>query len=120
MYSKTDNLSRRQRFSFASYLAIYWITGFALAFWVGLGWLMLFQAIQVLIFNFPPLYLLIIRLLLGKDVQQKEKMRLAETGNNQMISWRLILRLVFAVLFTWLFFWKINIPIIQFLRMIFR
>jgi len=120
MQSQMETLTRNQRGIFAASFAAYWIIGFALAFWVGLGWLMLFQAIQSLIFTFPRLYLLIFRLLLGKEAQEKEKLRLAEKGDYKIMSWRLAIRTIFAVLFTILFFWKVNIPIIQFIRMIFR
>jgi len=118
--SQKETLSKDQKLTFAAFLAVYWIIGFVLAVWVGLGWLMLFQAIQSLVFTFPPLYLLMLQLLLGKEAREKEEIRLAEKGSYKIMSWRLAIRTIFAILLTILFFWKINIPIIQFIRMIFR
>jgi hypothetical protein len=120
MQIQANSLCENQRKKFATALLVFWILGFALAFWVGLGWLMLFQTIQSAVFTFTPLYHLVIRLLLGKDVEVEERSRLNATGNNSIMSKRLIVRTALSAIFTVLFFWKINIPIIQFLRMILK
>ncbi len=119
MQSNMKTLSLHQRQILVVFFISFWVVGFALAFWEGLGWLMLFQALQSLTFTSPHLYLLIVRLLFGKDIEEKEKAHLKEKGNYRLISWQLAVRTVIAIGLTILFFWKINIPIIQFIKIIF-
>lgn len=119
MRSNTTTLTIRQRRILAGNFIGFGIIGIALAFWAGLGWIMLFQAIQSLIFTFPPLYLLIVRMLFGADVWNREKSLMKEEDTYRLVSWRLAISTVISVGLTILFFWKINIPIIRIIRMIF-
>lgn len=116
MKQAPDISSRRERSVFASFFACYWLIAFTLAFWVGLGWLMLFQALLTLIFMIPGLYLLLFQLLLGRTAAQNERFRLLKEVPNRATSPWLFIRTAVAIVLPILFFWKANVPIIDFIR----
>ena len=73
MQSDMTILSKHQRQTLVVFFISFWVIGFALACWDGLGWIMVFEDIQALVFTAPILYLLSIRLLFGADVQAAER-----------------------------------------------
>lgn len=115
-----ETMPLSQRLKFATFLISYWVIGLALAFWSGLGWLMLLETIQIAMVSIPKLYLIIIRLILGQDIEEKEKLRMTEQGVYKVIPLKLGVRIIISVGLTVLFFWKANIPLIEFIRMLIK
>lgn len=58
----------------------FWVVGVALAFWFGLGWFFLLGTIRRLFIAVPWLYVPTVRILLGEDRAELEKVRLSEKG----------------------------------------
>jgi hypothetical protein len=120
MQSPVESMSLNQRLKFIAFYIAFWIIGFIFAFWIGLGWLMLFETIQSLIFTFPRLYLLTLRLIFGKEFEEGEKFNMVKKGTYKVISWKLAIRTVISIALTILFFWKINIPLVEFVKIFFN
>jgi len=115
-----ETMPLQQRLKFVIFFIIFWVVGLVFAFWLGLGWLMLFETIQSLIFTFPRLYLSIIRVILGQEFKEKEKLRMLETGTYAVISWKLAVRTIISIGLTILFFWKVNISLLDFIKMLLK
>ena len=106
----------RQKIKLIVYYFVMWIIGFLLAFWFGLGWFFLFHTLRYFLFASPRLYLPMIKIVVGADFAESERIKFKGKENRWFISPISVALTLINMLFTFFVFWKINIPIISFFK----
>ena len=109
-YPIPSNRSFSSKARISAFILSFWLIGITLAIWFGLGWLILFQTIRLIIFLIPQFYLAAIRIVAGDEFMREE---VEKKGNRKLLSWKNITIILLNILLTVLFFWKINIPVID-------
>lgn len=111
-----------QRIRAITFIIGLWIVGISLAFWFGLGWFFLFRTVHRILFVTPYLYLQMMEKVVGdKASAEEERKRISQAGGNLWFrsTWSIVGTIV-SVLLTFFAFWKINMPIIDIIRLIFE
>jgi hypothetical protein len=91
------------------------LVGCILAMWASLGWLMIAQAIVFLVLGVPSLYYAVVRAVGGREAADAARKASAARRTRSAKSWPLIAAALFALALGGLFFWKVNMPIVDFL-----
>jgi hypothetical protein len=103
---------------FAIFYGSFSLIGLLLAFWYGLGWLILFQTLRRFLFVTPVFYIPIARFLVSPEFAKEEKVRTVDRGFRWVKSPISAIVTIFTILLTVLCFWKINIPLIDVIKML--
>ena len=111
----------RKRYNFIIFYVCLYTIGFALAFWFGMGWLILMGTIPYLFLSVPRLYIPLSRLLAGDEFAEAEAQRIATEGkaNSWFISKTSARIILFRLLLIGFVFWKANIPLGTIIKNIF-
>jgi len=107
----------QQKVKFGCLYASFSFVGFVLAFWYGLGWFILLQTMRILFFTIPQLHLPVMQIVFGLEFTEEWRRAKLEK-KSRWYSVSSILTPVLMIMLTILFFWKINIPLIDLLNMI--
>jgi hypothetical protein len=91
------------------------IVGCILAMWASLGWIMISQAIIFLVLGVPSLYYGVVRAVAGRDAADAAREGSAARTGRSAVAWPLVGAALLALSLGGLFFWKVNIPIVDFL-----
>ena len=110
---KPQITSSSDKIKFIAFHLSFSLIGFTLAIWFGLGWLVLFQTIRLVIFHIPQLYFPIIRLLISEEFMIQE---ITRKRGRESPSFLTIIGLSLSLALTVLFFWKINLSLLEILR----
>lgn len=118
MESLPGHQIRQQRIRFILIYISFTVVGLVFALWLGLGWLLLFQTIRILFFAVPRLYIPTVRFIIGPGFADKERVRLSSNGIRWFKSPFSAFATFIMIALTIFFFWKVNIPLIDILRIV--
>jgi hypothetical protein len=107
VHIRNPKLSRRILVFHSSF----YIIGLVLAYWLGLGWYMLIMTLRSVILFIPQIYLPTIRLVVGSEFVEQERIRLIESESLTLPSKAFFSSFTIRLLITIIMFWKANIPL---------
>ena len=108
--STSNSQSKTKKMRFGCFYFTFTIIGLLLAFWFGFGWFILLQTIRQIMFTITPLYILVLMKFVDPEYANSKKLSL---GSSWFTSYTSVVTLVFLILLTVLFFWKINISVVD-------
>jgi hypothetical protein len=100
---------------FATFILSFSLIGITQAIWFGIGWIILLQTIRLILFRIPQFYFPTIRLLVGEEFMQQEMIRKGKQKFPLMLN---AVAILLSIALTVLFFWKINISLLDIFRML--
>lgn len=100
---------------FAAFILSFSLIGLTLAIWFGIGWIILLLTIRLIFFQIPQFYFPTIRLLVGEEFMRQEIIR---KGEHKFPSLLNAVAIILSIALTVLFFWKINISLLEIFRML--
>ena len=109
--------SKKNKIVFILFYLSFWLICFLLAYWFGLGWIVLHFTILGLFISIPRLHNPVFRFLYGENYSNKSDETQYINNNRWFTSKKSIFIIIFNVLFTILVFWKGNISISTILKL---
>ena len=94
------------------FLLFPWIVGVALAFWFGLGWFFLLEALRRCIMAVPRIYIPLLRMLVGVERADEEKRLLDQKNVRLFYIWRIVVAAIWLILSVFVFL-TINIRLVS-------
>lgn len=98
MKMKQHSLSVQSKAKTIIFLLLLWIVGVALAFWFGLGWFFLVEALRRVIIAIPKIYLAFLRVFVSAERANEEKQLLLRKEVRSFYAWRFIVSLIWILL----------------------
>lgn len=113
---KSETTITSGKIAVGAFIVLLSLAGILVSYWYGFGWFFLFQTIREFLFAIPRLYLLLIKIVAGNTLAEKESWRLEK--NRLFTSPALARRAFFSLALTIFVFWKANIPLYRVIEMI--
>jgi len=112
MFNQINKIFDKFNIRVVIFLLFLWVVGVVLAFWFGLGWFFLLEALHRCLIAVPQVYIPFLRRIVGVERADEEERLLDQKNVRSFYIWRIVVAAIWIIL-TVVVFLTVNIRLVS-------
>jgi hypothetical protein len=112
MFNQINKICDKLNIRVVIFLLFPWVVGVVLAFWFGLGWFFLLEALHRCLIAVPQVYIPLLRRIVGVERAEEEKRLLDQKNVRLFYIWRIVVAAIWIIVAVVVFF-TVNIRLVS-------